>query len=307
MQGRRLRGGIYTAAMEIRPFRASDAAALARLASSCARGEADFVLHPLWETEEELFAEFDAHGIDPEDHLLVADAGTGPLGMSGFLRFPGESAAALIPPVVERGERGKGIGGELLRSALDLGRGLELKLATAALGSRNRSGYALLAAYGFRPVRQHFFMRCDGALAPPGSLPAGIELDAARPEDADAIHALYGEAQFPARSPEATVRVLGDGRHAHAVARRGAEVVAFVELDTHWKKRPWVSFVGVAHALRDRGLGTGLVRWALEREFAAGARTALLLLSPANRSALRAYEKVGFRRHRLVDVLEKGL
>ena len=31
------------------------------------------------------------------------------------------------------------------------------------------------------------------------------------------------------------------------------------------------------------------------------------MLSPANRTALRAYEKVGFRRHRLVDVLEKNL
>ena len=34
--------------------------------------------------------------------------------------------------------------------------------------------------------------------------------------------------------------------------------------------------------------------------------TALLLLSPANRTALRAYEKVGFRRHRVVDVLENS-
>ena len=87
--------------MEIRPFRPGDAAALARLASTCARGETDFVLHPLWETEQELFAEFELHGIDPQEHLLVADAGDGKaLGMSGFLRFPAETAAALIPPVV---------------------------------------------------------------------------------------------------------------------------------------------------------------------------------------------------------------
>jgi ribosomal protein S18 acetylase RimI-like enzyme len=91
------------------------------------------------------------------------------------------------------------------------------------------------------------------------------------------------------------------------VARRGGEVVAFVELDSHWPERVWVAFVGVAHALQGRGVGTALVRSALEREFAGRARSALLLLSPANRSALRAYEKVGFRRFRLVDVLEKGL
>jgi ribosomal protein S18 acetylase RimI-like enzyme len=294
--------------VEIRPFRSTDAAPLARLASACARGETDFVLHPLWESEQELLAEFDLHGIEPEDHLLVADPGDGrAVGMAGFLRFPGESAGALIPPVVERAERGRGVGGDLLRAALDLGKRLDLKLATAALGSRNRAGYALLAAYGFRPVRQHFFMRCDGALAPAAPLPAGLALDPARPGDLAAIHGLYVEADFPTRSADATRAALEDGRHAHAVARRGDEVVGFVELDTHWPERVWVSFVGVARELRDRGLGTGLVRFALEREFARGARSALLLLSPANRAALRAYEKVGFRRFRLVDVLEKGL
>ena len=33
----------------------------------------------------------------------------------------------------------------------------------------------------------------------------------------------------------------------------------------------------------------------------------LLALSPANRNALRAYEKVGFRLHRVFDVLERDL
>ena len=39
----------------------------------------------------------------------------------------------------------------------------------------------------------------------------------------------------------------------------------------------------------------------------AGASTAMLMLSPANRTALRAYQKGGFRRHRLVDVLESAI
>ena len=47
--------------------------------------------------------------------------------------------------------------------------------------------------------------------------------------------------------------------------------------------------------------------FALTKRFGAGAETALLMLSPANRTALRAYEKVGFRRHRLVDVLERSI
>ena len=55
------------------------------------------------------------------------------------------------------------------------------------------------------------------------------------------------------------------------------------------------------------GLGSALVSWLLARQFAAGAVAVLLALSPANRTALRAYEKVGFRRFRLIDALEKKL
>ena len=83
------------------------------------------------------------------------------------------------------------------------------------------------------------------------------------------------------------------------------EVIGFCELEVHWPTRPWVAFVGVRQALRDRGIGTALVSWALGQEFDAGAQAGLLTLSPANRTALRAYEKVGFRRFRLIDVLER--
>jgi ribosomal protein S18 acetylase RimI-like enzyme len=100
---------------------------------------------------------------------------------------------------------------------------------------------------------------------------------------------------------------LDDGHHAHAVARLRGKVVGFVELDAFSSRRVWVSFVGVARELRERGVGTGVVRFALSRAFARGVDHALLLLSPANRAALRAYEKAGFRRHRLIDVLERGL
>jgi len=63
--------------------------------------------------------------------------------------------------------------------------------------------------------------------------------------------------------------------------------------------------VGVSPALRDQGLGTALTAHALAERFDAGAASALLALSPSNRTALRAYEKVGFRLHRVFDVLER--
>jgi len=293
--------------MQLRPFRRSDAPALAELSAHCTRGEGDFVLNPLWETEDELFAEFDRLGISPEEHLLVAQAGDDELlGLAGFLRRPGAGEAGLCAPVVKRGSRGKGIGGELLRAVRELGRTkLGIRLATAGVGTRNRAGYSLLTSLGFRPVRQHFLMRCDAvAIAAPPRLD-GLALEAAREEDADAILAIYTACGFEQRSPDSMRQLLTDPRFAHSVAREGSRVVAFAEIETHWPRRVWVSYVGVDRELRDRGLGSALVGWSLARQFAAGAESALLLLSPANRSALRAYEKGGFRRYRLVDVLEQ--
>ena len=294
--------------MEIRSFRREDASALVELSIYCGRGESDFVLNPYWETSDELFAEFDRFGIDPEQHLLVADAGDGEvLGLAGYLRRPGETAAGIFCPIVKRATRGRGVGGQLLRGALELGGKLGIKLATAGIGTRNRAGYSLLTSHGFRPLRQHYLMRCDGTVTAPEPPAASFDLETAGPEDVESILTIYSACGFEDRGAEAMTRVLTDGRHSHVVARSGGAVVAFAEVETHWPRRVWLAYVGVDPQLRDRGLGSAIVAFALERCFSAGAESALLMLSPANRTALRAYEKVGFRRHRLVDVLEYGL
>ena len=292
--------------MPIRLFRASDAPAAAQLSAACAKSEADFVLNPLWETEDELRAEFARHGTAPEQHLLVAEGMSSEiLGLSGLLRFAGAREAGLVCPIVAKAERGHGLGGQLLRSALELGRKLGVGFATAGLGTRNRAGFALLPAFGFRPVRQHFLMRCEKR--PAVELPEGFVVEQARPEDAEAIHKLHHDCGLAPRSQAELASAFADDRHAFAVARRGGEVAAFVDLEVYWPKRVWVSFVGVSPALRDHGLGSALTAWALAERFDAGASSALLALSPSNRTALRAYEKVGFRLHRVFDVLERTL
>lgn len=294
--------------MEIRPYRREDEAALARLSTTCARGEGDFVLNPIWENAEEFAAEFRRFDISPETHVIVAeDAGGETIGFAGFLRRPGSEVAGLICPIVKHGGRRRGVGGELLRAAQDLAsQKLGIRWATAGIGTRNRAGYSLLASHGFRPVRQHFYMRCDIAPQVPQQRTEGLELELAQPDDCDAILELYLACGFEARTPEVMRACLLDGRHVLAVARRGGEIVAFTELETHLPKRVWVAYVGVNDDLRGRGVGSALVAWALAEQFEAGAVSAMLLLSPANRTALRAYEKVGFRRSRLIDVLEKN-
>ena len=295
--------------MAIRPFRAEDASALARLSASCLRGESDFVLNPLWETEDELRIEFARRGIEPEENLLVADVGDGEVvGVSGFLRAPKDTMGGLICPIVDRSQRGRGVGGELLRAALDLGaNALGLRLATAGIGTRNRAGYALLTALGFRPVRQHFLMRSDQKPEPERRGPKGLELVPATAGDVEAILEIYTACGFEARTVTRMQELFDDGRHLHVIARQEGRVVGFAEIETHWPRRVWLAFVGVCPELRDRGVGSALVSFSLAKLFDDGAESALLLLSPANRTALRAYEKVGFRRARLVDVLAKNL
>jgi ribosomal protein S18 acetylase RimI-like enzyme len=294
--------------MPVRPFRKDDAPALAALSAECLRSETDFVLNPLWETEEDLFAEFQRMRADPAEHVLVADAGDESVaGLSGLLRLPKATTAGLLCPIVDARERGRGRGGELLRATLEHARDVGIKLVMAGVGTRNRSGYALLGGCGFRPVSQHFFMRCDEPPADAEPPASGLRFERADPADAAAIHALYEACGLEPRTAAATAAALGDGLHAHAVARHGDRVVGFAEISTHWPARVWVSFVGVDPDLRTKGLGSALVAWALRRQWAEGAQQALLVLNPANRTAFRAYEKVGFRRHRTFDVLEKGL
>lgn len=295
--------------MDLRPFRSDDAPALAALAAACARTEADFVLNPMWEGPDEVLGDFEHQGIDPAEHLLVAeDGGSGVLGLVGFLRRPASELAGLVCPVVARAGRGRGLGGELLRAALARATdALGIRLVTAGIGARNSAGYALLTSTGFRPVRQHVLMRCEERPKPAPAPVEGLAFEPAGPGDAEAIHELYQSCGFEARSLDATRGFVAGRLHAHAVARQAGRVVGFVELEKHWPRRPWVAYVGVERGLRDRGVGSGLVGFGLAREFDAGASAALLLLSPANRTAFRAYEKVGFRRFRMVDVLEKRL
>lgn len=295
--------------MTIRPFEDRDAAALAGLSAFGSRGEGDFVLNPLWESEAELYAEFERHGTDPHTHMVVADPGAGePVGLVGFLCAPGDSQAGLLCPIVQREERGHGVGGELLRGAIDLGESLGIRLATAAIGTRNRAGYSLLTAHGFRPMRQVFVMRCDARPVAAAITIDGLEAGSADTQDAEAILAVYDTCNFPPRSLDEMKRRLTDGRHDHLVARASdGSIAGFVELETHWPKRPWVAFVGVSGDVRDRGLGSSLMATAVAAAFDRGVDSALLALSPSNRTALRAYEKVGFRRWRLLDVMERAI
>jgi len=209
---------LHNTAMEIRPFRDSDAPLLVALAASCARGETDFVLNPYWETEDELRCEFERFGIEPEEHVLVADAGDGQVqGLAGFLRRPDASAAGMFCPIVKRDERGRGVGGELLRATQRLGvERLGIRLMTAGIGTRNRAGYSLLTSHGFRPMGQAFLMRCDARPSAPAPPIEGITLAEGSLEDADDILDTLGVAA--GHHQRQWLAAADDGLQHHLVA-----------------------------------------------------------------------------------------
>jgi L-amino acid N-acyltransferase YncA len=208
--------------MEIRPYRREDEAALAGLSATCARGEGDFVLNPIWENADEFTAEFRRFDIAPETHVIVAEeAGGETIGFAGFLRRPESEVAGLICPIVKHGGRRRGVGGELLRAAQELANHkLGIRCATAGIGTRNRAGYSLLASHGFRPVRQHFLMRCDIAPQVPELTTEGFELDLAQPDDCDAILEIYHACGFESRPLEVMRTCLQDGRTRSGAPRR---------------------------------------------------------------------------------------
>ena len=80
------------------------------------------------------------------------------------------------------------------------------------VGPRDRSvTQRILTALGFRPVRQHFLMRCE---ARPASEPVpGYLLEDAKPDAAAAVHALHLECGLAPRSL-ADDRTLAEPHHA---------------------------------------------------------------------------------------------
>ena len=91
-------------------------------------------------------------------------------------------AAGMFCPIVRRNQRGRGLGGELLRAGDRARRAAQLGIgfAAAGIGTRNRGGYSLLTSHGFRPVRQHFLMRCERARLSSEPPPADLALEVAR-------------------------------------------------------------------------------------------------------------------------------
>jgi L-amino acid N-acyltransferase YncA len=102
---------------------------------------------------------------------------------------------------------------------------------------------------------------------------------------------------LPPASPEGVRRWLGSvlGEGQHCLVEVGGHVLGHAMLIPIDEET--VELANFLHqTVRDRGIGTQVNRLALGCAAAAGARRVWLSVEPSNRSAIRSYEKVGFRR-----------
>ncbi|MFN8587218.1 MAG: GNAT family N-acetyltransferase [Candidatus Eisenbacteria bacterium] len=141
-------------------------------------------------------------------------------------------------------------------------------------------------------------------------MPDSFPLAPADTLDTGALVALMNEAysdyDVPMHVDEGTFRFmvrsfdldLAESR----VALDGGTPVGIVLLGRRGE-RAWIGGMGVTPPARRRGLGEDLMRAALERATAGGAREAWLEVLTTNVRAIPLYERLGFRHVRRLDVL----
>jgi GNAT superfamily N-acetyltransferase len=141
--------------------------------------------------------------------------------------------------------------------------------------------------------------------------PEGIELRPARPDEEDAILALVGDdpmtrsrvpGEWPAPAQrDGLRRILAAEDHELLVAARGDEVVGVLQLSilpefARHLDRAQLETVHVAAAERGTGVGSALVRYAVERARERGCGLVQLTSSKSRQraGAHRFYEALGF-------------
>ena len=212
--------------------------------------------------------------------------------------------------VVHPEHRGRGIGSSLLDRIEARASELLLGVATPhfqhSIGAEDRAAALMLGERGLRPVRHFWHMQIDLAgPAPPGPMPAGIEIAGIDPDrDLGAIHSVladaflgeFGDHQQPfdewadeqVRSPtyDPTLWLLAQegGRPVGALTASAGDDAG------------WVDMLGVVAPDRGRGIGGALLRHAFAAFSARGLRRVRLNVDTQNPTGATAvYERAGMR------------
>lgn len=206
------------------------------------------------------------------------------------------------PAVVDREEFGE-VGGALLeagRSALP-GHVAEEELAA---DDRHRDLAAFAVDHGFtvEPASAVLTRSVSPAIVRPAV--DGRRVRPLTDDDRATVAALHDEA-FPASHVPGHRIDAGEDRWV-LVAEQDGAVVGYVAAERHEDGTGYLDLVGVAPAVRGRGIGADLVAAAVATLAAEGCPSAGLTVRETNGTARRLYERLGFTEERLVRPFRRG-
>jgi ribosomal-protein-alanine N-acetyltransferase len=293
-------------ATSLRSFRPADAEAVVALSRQAFARPEEHVGNPVWMTVAELERETTDWNPAPGETLIVAVEDEEVVGFGGVEVAEGSEHADLFGPVVAKHAQGRRLGARLLEESVALARAHGASILVAAIGTRNSRGRLLLERNGFVPRAhpQAFYELRPEEHHPAPAPTSQAEVRRARPDDLEAVVALYRECFPDDRFPEAALRSgLDDGTvYVAEVERRPA---GFLTVDPADR---WIYLVGVTADARGRGVGGYLLSRALEDYWADHPGEALgLSVRADNEPAVRLYRRQGFRPTILLQVYELHL
>jgi len=265
------------------------------------------------------------HVVDATTDSRVVLAGTDVVA-AGFVSTPPEGGyrADLIGGVAPKA-RGQGLGRALL--AWQVGRAEEIHAVTAPdarweahadVAQVDDTAVALLARFGFTPVRYAFDMAASTANVPASSAPDGVTITAYDADQARLVHEAHMEAfadhwGFQHRPFDAwsstTVGSSVFNPALSVVAMAGTDIAGYTLCyDDAIPDQIYIGQVGVRRPWRRRGLAAAMLTRVLRLAADAGRTTAALDVDAASLTgAVGVYERVGFHTERTMVTCSRSL
>lgn len=246
---------------------------------------------------------------DPEQHCFLALNDSNPVGFL-LVSYEEPIGRAVASGGVLDDYRNRGIGRELLTTAVSHARELGVLVLHVEASSESESANHLLDSEGFHIVKRFWQMQWKDDEAPPVDIPDGFVLRSFRlGEDEEALTELQNTAfgenwgfspntveQIAARvrlspgDPEGIILVMDGGR----VAAYDWTLQSFGSAGS----TGWISMTGVHPDYRGKGLGTLVVTAGINHLKSNGVDTVELEVDSDNVPARELYLKLGFKKLR---------
>lgn len=246
---------------------------------------------------------------DPEQHCFLALNDGNPVGYV-LVSYEEPIGRAVASGGVLEDYRNRGIGRELVATAVNHARELGVSMLHVETASDSESAFHLLMSEGFHIVKRFWQMQWKGDEAPAVDIPDGFALRSFRlGEDEEALMELQNTAfgdnwGFSPNTVEqiaARVRLSPSDPEGIILVMDGERIAAYDwTLQSLGAARSigWISMTGVHPDYRGKGLGTVVVTAGLNHLKSSGVDAVELEVDSNNVPARELYLKLGFKKLR---------